>query len=42
VCPVSTLLPDDGRIGYKLIVIDRAGVKSVNGRPITKPGSVAY
>jgi uncharacterized protein (TIGR03067 family) len=34
--PVSTLLPDDGRIGYKLTIIDRAGVKSVNGRSIVK------
>ena len=32
--PVSTLLPDDGRIGYKIIIIDRSGVKSVNGRSL--------
>jgi RNA polymerase sigma factor (sigma-70 family) len=34
--PVSTLLHDDGRIGYTIIVIDRTGVKSVNGKSITK------
>jgi RNA polymerase sigma factor (sigma-70 family) len=34
--PVSTLLPDDGRIGYKIILINRAGVKSVNGKTIIK------
>jgi RNA polymerase sigma factor (sigma-70 family) len=32
--PVSTLLPDDGRIGYKIIIIERSGVKSINGTPI--------
>lgn len=34
--PVSTLLPDDGRIGYKIVIIGRAGVKSVGGRSIIK------
>ena len=34
--PVSTLLPDDGRIGYKIVLINRAGVKSVNGKAIMK------
>jgi RNA polymerase sigma factor (sigma-70 family) len=29
--PVSTLLPDDGRIGYKIIIIDLEGVNSING-----------
>ena len=32
--PTSTLLPDDGRIGYKIVIIDRSGIVSVNGRAI--------
>jgi RNA polymerase sigma factor (sigma-70 family) len=34
--PVSTLLPDDGTIGYKIVVINRAGVLWVNGRSLHK------
>lgn len=35
--PTSTLLPDDGRIGYKILIIDRSGVNSINGgRSITR------
>jgi RNA polymerase sigma-70 factor (ECF subfamily) len=40
--PVSTLLPDDGRVGYRILIIDRAGVKSVNGRSILKPSQPSY
>jgi uncharacterized protein (TIGR03067 family) len=39
--PVSTLLPDDGRMGYKIIRIKREGVKAINGRslkPKIEPG----
>jgi len=32
--PTSTLLPDDGRIGYKIIIINRSGVVSVNGKSV--------
>jgi RNA polymerase sigma factor (sigma-70 family) len=35
--PASTSLPDDGRIGYRILLIDRTGVQSVNGRSIFKP-----
>jgi RNA polymerase sigma factor (sigma-70 family) len=38
--PISTLLPDDGTIGYKIIVIDRAGVKSINGSPVEWPAGI--
>jgi uncharacterized protein (TIGR03067 family) len=41
--PVSTLLPDDGRIGYKIVLINRQGIQSVNGRPVAKvPNGTAY
>jgi RNA polymerase sigma-70 factor (ECF subfamily) len=40
--PVSTLLPDDGRIGYKIVLIDRVGIQSVNGRSITKAPVGSY
>lgn len=31
---VSTLLPEDGRNGYKIMVIDRAAIKTIEGQPI--------
>jgi hypothetical protein len=30
------LITDDERIGYKIILIDRAGVKSINGKSSNK------
>ena len=40
--PVSTLLPDDGRVGYMILLINRAGVNSVNGRSIVSAPPGAY
>ena len=40
--PVSTLLPDDGRIGYKIVLINRTGIQSVNGRSVAKTPVGSY
>lgn len=37
--PISTLLPDDRSIGYTILVIDRAGIRFVNGVAIDKRDS---